>query len=499
MPKVISTMLTILIFLPILGSLLIPFIRSYTQCIKTLAIIITFAELLLSIWIFSSFSLSTPGFQFVEKYDWVPTLGITYQLGVDGLSMPLVLLTTLLFVCAVSISFSVKDRIAEYFFWFLVLETSVLGVFLSLDLVLFFIFWELELIPMYFIISIWGSGRKEYSAMKFVIYTLFGSAFMLIGLLITGFSAGTFNIEELLKLPVSNSILSIAPVYVFLLFFIAFAIKLPTWPFHSWLPDAHTDAPTAGSVILAGVLIKMGGYGIIRICVQIFHQEAKSLSLLFVFLGTFSLIYGAIITFRQTDIKKLIAFSSVSHMGIVLLGISAYKSDIPEIASFGLQGAALQMFAHGTITGLLFLSIGLIYDRLHTRDISKLNGLVYRSPIISLFFVIGAMASLGLPGFSGFVAEITVFMAVFGVWTWFTVISVFAIVFTAGYLLWLIQRTVFGDDLGYDKDLPKLHSYEYVPALLLVASIIILGVYPNIIFEIFEQSLIPFVNNTIGV
>ncbi|MBS96559.1 MAG: NADH-quinone oxidoreductase subunit M [SAR202 cluster bacterium] len=492
-------MLTILIFIPILGALIIPLIRNNSNYIKFWALIITGLELLISVFMLINFDLSKNGYQFVESYEWIPSLGISYHLGVDGLSLPLVFLTTLLFVCAISISIPIKTRVAEYFFWFLVLETSVLGVFVSLDLVLFFIFWELELIPMYFIISVWGSGNKEYSAMKFVIYTLLGSAFMLVGLLITGLSVGNFNIEQLSTITLTDDNFLVSPVYVFIMFFVAFAIKLPSWPLHSWLPDAHTDAPTAGSVILAGVLIKMGGYGIIRICVQIFQQEAKDLSLLLVFLGAFSLVYGAIITFRQTDIKKLIAFSSVSHMGIVLLGISAYKSDNVEVASFGLEGAALQMFTHGTITGLLFLSIGLIYDRLHTREIKQLQGLVYQAPIISLFFVIASMASLGLPGLSGFVAEVTVFMAAFAVWNWFTVISVFSIVLTAGYMLWLVQRVIFGDNNGTEKNLPKLSSYEYVPALLLVISIIAIGVYPNIIFEYFEQGVIAFVNNTIGV
>tara|TARA_B100001540_G_scaffold99993_1_gene89998 strand:+ start:271 stop:1749 length:1479 start_codon:yes stop_codon:yes gene_type:complete len=492
-------MLTVLIFIPIFGALIIPFLRNNQKYIKYWALAITCFELLLSVFMLINFDLSKNGYQFVENYEWIPSLGISYHLGVDGLSLPLVFLTTLLFVCAVSISMSINTRVAEYFFWFLILETSVLGVFISLDLVLFFIFWEIELIPMYFIISVWGSGRKEYSAMKFVIYTLFGSAFMLVGLLITGLSIGSFNIEELSNITLTADNFLISPVYVFIMFFVAFAIKLPSWPLHSWLPDAHTDAPTAGSVILAGVLIKMGGYGIIRICVQIFQQEAKDLSLLLVFLGAFSLIYGAIITFRQTDIKKLIAFSSVSHMGIVLLGISAYKSNNLEVASFGLEGAALQMFTHGTITGLLFLSIGLIYDRLHTREITQLQGLVYKAPTISLFFVIASMASLGLPGLSGFVAEITVFMAAFAVWNWFTVISVFSIVLTAGYMLWLVQRVIFGDHIGDEKNLQKLSTYEYIPALLLVASIIVLGVYPSIIFEFFEQSVTAFVNNTIGV
>ncbi|MBK67783.1 MAG: oxidoreductase [Rickettsiales bacterium] len=492
-------MLTILIFIPILGALIIPLIRNNSNYIKFWALIITGLELLISVFMLINFDLSKNGYQFVESYEWIPSLGISYHLGVDGLSLPLVFLTTLLFVCAISISIPIKTRVAEYFFWFLVLETSILGVFVSLDLVLFFIFWELELIPMYFIISVWGSGNKEYSAMKFVIYTLLGSAFMLVGLLITGLSVGNFNIEQLSTITLTGDNFIVSPIYVFIMFFVAFAIKLPSWPLHSWLPDAHTDAPTAGSVILAGVLIKMGGYGIIRICVQIFQQEAKDLSLLLVFLGAFSLVYGAIITFRQTDIKKLIAFSSVSHMGIVLLGISAYKSDNVEVASFGLEGAALQMFTHGTITGLLFLSIGLIYDRLHTREIKQLQGLVYQAPIISLFFVIASMASLGLPGLSGFVAEVTVFMAAFAVWNWFTVISVFSIVLTAGYMLWLVQRGIFGDNNGTEKNLPKLSSYEYVPALLLIMSIIAIGVYPNIIFEYFEQGVIAFVNNTIGV
>ena len=329
----------------------------------------------------------------VEKVTWIESLNVQYFLGVDGLSAPLVFLTGLLGLCAVFASWKVNDRVKEHFFWLLVLQTAVMGVFMSLDFVLFFIFWELELVPMYFLISIWGTGRKEYSAMKFLIFTIAGSALMLIGILVLYFSTGTFDMTELGNRNLTD--LLIPAQMVFLLFFVAFAIKLPVWPVHTWLPDAHTDAPTAGSVMLAGVLIKMGGYGLIRINTAMFPGITSDYSWLIVTLAVVSIMYGAMVTIRQSDLKRLIAYSSVSHMGLVLLGIASLGA-AGQVSAVGLNGAAMQMFTHGTITGLLFLLVGQVYEKAHTRYIPDMGGLASRMPFLATAMIVAGLASLGL-------------------------------------------------------------------------------------------------------
>ncbi len=329
---------------------------------------------------------------------------VQYFVGVDGLSATMMLLTGLLFVVAALISWNVELRPREYFAWLLVLETAVMGVFAAQDLILFFLFWELELVPMFLLISIWGTGRKEYSAMKFVLYTLSGSALMLVGFLVLGFSAGTFDMEELAQMHITSAAISLNAVFFLIL--AAFAIKLPVFPLHTWLPDAHTDAPTAVSVILAGVLLKMGGYGLIRILVGILPDQFDNFDVYLARPGGGQRDLRRRHDVRQTDLKRLIAYSSVSHMGYVLLGVAA-------LGQVGLTGAALQMFTHGTITALLFVMVGLVYDRTHTRQIADLGGLAHYMPIAATVFVIAGLASLGLPTMSGFVAELLVFLGSF--------------------------------------------------------------------------------------
>ena len=347
--------------------------------------------------LFLSFDREAGGFQYEQRFTWIDLsdFRVQYLFAVDGISLVMVLLTGLLTFLSVLISWHIELRPKEYFAWLLVLETGVLGVFTSLDLVLFFLFWEVELIPMYLLISIWGSGRKEYSAMKFLVYTLAGSGLMLVGLLALGFSMGTFDYMELQGMAIAGTILPVSAI--FFLIFAAFAVKLPIFPLHTWLPDAHTDAPTAVSVMLAGVLLKMGGYGIIRFCLGLMPDVAKDYSTLLATLAAVSVVYGAIVTLRQTDLKRLIAYSSVSHMGFVLLGVAG-------LGVTSVSGAALQMFTHGTITGLLFIVVGLIYERTHTRQIPEMRGLGSRLPFIGLGFVIAGLASLGLPALSGFAA-----------------------------------------------------------------------------------------------
>ena len=355
------------------------------------------------------------------------------------------ILMTFLGFLVVLISWKIDLRPREYFAWLLLLETSILGVFCSLDLLLFFLFWEIEIIPMYFLISIWGTGRKEYSAIKYVIFTLFGSAFMLAGILSLYFTTGSLSMVEITQGGLESVRAVIPVVAIFFLLLTGFAIKLPVFPLHTWLPDAHTDAPTAVSVILAGTLLKMGGYGMIRLCVTIFPDVAQAYAPLLVTLAVISVLYGAAVTLRQTDLKRMIAYSSISHMGYVLLGIFA-------LSQVSLVGASLQMFSHGIITGLLFAMAGLIIHNVKERDLRKLGGLARQIPIMAVVFSVAGLASLGLPTTSGFAAEFLVFVGSFsstivpGIQV-YTILAVLGVVVTAGYILWMLQQVFYGPAL----------------------------------------------------
>ncbi|MCX8214128.1 MAG: NADH-quinone oxidoreductase subunit M, partial [SAR202 cluster bacterium] len=414
--------MTAAVFLPMVGALLIATVVRGDRNVRYVAGAVSLAELALSIVIFIKFDLSNSALQLVDKAEnWIPfeSFRVQYFLGVDGLSAPLVLLTGLLGMAAVFASWGIKHRVREYFVWLLLLQTAVMGVFVSLDFLLFFIFWELELLPMFFLISIWGSGRREYSAMKFLIFTFLGSAFMLVGILALFFSTGTFDMTELPDKIAAARIageLIVPAGMIFTLLIIAFAVKLPVWPLHTWLPDAHTDAPTAVSVMLAGVLLKMGGYGMIRISAGMFPEVILEAAFAIGLFGVINVLYGAFVTLRQTDLKRLIAFSSVSHMGFVLIGISSVAGAAGVVSPVGLSGAALQMFTHGTIAGLMFLVVGLMYEKAHTRYIPDLGGLATRMPVIAAVFLLAGLASLGLPGTSGFVSEILVFLGAFPVY-----------------------------------------------------------------------------------
>ncbi|MBR97028.1 MAG: oxidoreductase [Dehalococcoidia bacterium] len=487
--------LTLAIFLPIAGSIAIAIFFSGNS-VKWAAAVITGIELVITAYIFNTYRSSDGGLTLVDHItNWIPAelgLHIEYYLAVDGISAPLVLLTGLLGLVSVFASWKITHRTKEHFMWLLALQGAVIGVFTSLDFFLFFLFWELELIPMYFLISIWGSGRKEYSAMKFLIFTILGSAFMLIGILALYFSPGinTFNMIEIAQL-IPQSELIIPASWLFLLTIIGFAVKLPVVPFHTWLPDAHTDAPTAASVMLAGVLLKMGGYGLLRVSSSMFPDQMLEFGWLLATLGVINIIYGAAITVRQSDLKKLIAYSSVSHMGFVLLGLASIAG---TSSALGVTGAALQMFTHGTITGLLFLTIGFIYDRTHTRQIPELGGLVSRMPILTVSLVIAGLASLGLPGTSGFVAEITIFLGTFPAWQIHTVIGALGVVLTAGYILWMIQRSVFGPVNKKYSDITDASFVETIPIAILIIAIIGVGVYPSLISDMLVEGITPILN-----
>jgi NADH-quinone oxidoreductase subunit M len=491
----------VILFLPVAGAVVIGLLIKEARTVRITAALFTFAAFALSLALFVMFDRSS-GLQFVEEHLWIESLGAKYFLGVDGLSLPMVILTTFLGFVSVFVSWKINLRVKEYFVWLLLLETGILGVFCSLDLLLFFLFWEVELIPMYMLISIWGSGRKEYSATKFVIYTLFGSAFMLTGILSLYFSTPgpeyTFSMVAI----ASGGAEWLTPVIplasIFFLIFIAFAIKLPMFPLHTWLPDAHTDAPTAVSVILAGILLKMGGYGMIRLVAGfgdggiengLVPGVADDYAVILAAFAVVSVLYGAAATVRQTDLKRLIAYSSVSHMGFVLLGVFALKE-------LSLTGATLQMVSHGLITGLLFAMVGLVYDKTHQRHIPLLQGLARQMPVIAVVFSIAGLAALGLPTTIGFAAEFVVFVGSFGSPAFsgiFVVLAVLGIVVGAGYILWLLERVFYREPKEQYDGVGDADNMEKAYIFAFVALIMLFGIYPKLLLDVIGPVFAGFV------
>jgi NADH-quinone oxidoreductase subunit M len=484
--------LSTIIFLPVLGAVMVLLFGSRARLTRWLAAAFTFIPFVISVMLFATFDRSAGAavVQFEEQVGWIGPLNVTYHLGVDGLSLPLFALTAFLGFMVVLISWKEHVRVREYFVWLLILEASILGVFASLNLVLFFIFWEVEVIPMYFLISVWGSGRKEYSAMKYVLYTLFGSALMLAGILSIYFTTQSTDMVELSSRGLAGvqSVMAAAPMFFLLV--VAFSVKLPVVPFHTWLPDAHTDAPTAGSVMLAGVLIKMGGYGIIR-TVSIFPDVARQYALLLVIVAVVSTLYGAAITLRQTDLKRLIAYSSVSHMGYVLLGVFA-------LGQISMTGAALQMVSHGLLTGLAFAVAGLTIHNIHERDLSKLGGLVRQVPFITVAFSIAGLGSLGLPATSGFAAEFLVFTGSFAStmvagMPVYTLLAVAGIVFAAGYILWMIQRAFYGPAQDRFNGVADADGVDKTYIAAFVILILAVGIYPALVTGTIQRGISPIV------
>ena len=467
--------------------------------IKYLAAAFTLIPLILGIIVFFNFdkSSSMAGvMQFQEKASWIPIINAYYHVGLDGISMPLFLLMDLLGFLVVLISWKIDLRPREYFAWLLLLETSILGVFASLDILLFFIFWEIEVIPMFFLISIWGSGRKEYSALKYVLYTLFGSAVMLAGILCLYFTTGSMSMVDIMNHGIGSYIAVVPQALMFFLLLGGFAVKLPVFPFHTWLPDAHTDAPTAVSVVLAGTLLKMGGYGMIRLCVSFFPAVAHQYAPLLIALAVVNIIYGAAVTLKQTDIKRLIAYSSISHMGFVLLGIFA-------LTQVSMVGATMQMVSHGLITGLLFATAGLIMHNTHEREIAKFGGLARQMPIAAVIFTIAGLGAMGVPGTSGFIAEFMTFLGSFqsnvlfhGSTTFvhvFTIIAILGILMGAGYILWLLQRVFYGPPQEKFNGVHDADKLERVYSAIFIILIFTIGLYPPILTNVIKTGIAPIV------
>ncbi len=430
-----------------------------------------------SIVMLLSFDLNGTGYQLIEQVDWFS--GIQYKMGVDGMSLLLILLTTLLTPIALIASIgSIKHRLTEYVVSFLVLETFMIGVFCALDLVVFYVFFEAGLIPMFIIIGVWGGVDRIYASFKFFLYTLLGSLFMLAAVVYMYLSAGTSDVVQLEQFEFAKS----AQTWLWLAFFASFAVKLPMWPVHTWLPDAHVQAPTAGSVILAGILLKMGGYGFLRFSLPMF-PDASVLFQPFVFtISVIAIVYASLVAWRQTDMKKLIAYSSVAHMGFVTLGIFSFTE-------IGVQGAVFQMLSHGLISGALFLIVGVVYDRMHTREISAYGGLVHRMPVYATLFMLFTMANVGLPGTSGFVGEILTMVGAFQANTWAAAGAALGVIFSAVYMLTLYRRTVFGEITNPEVEtIEDVNIKELICLIPLAIGTILLGVLPNLIFDITRES-----------
>jgi len=500
----IPNILTLITFIPLVGAILVVLIpKENVSAIKWTALIVSLIPLGLSVVLWATYHPNAPGsLWFQEIYTWIPDLGVTYHLGVDGISIPLVFLTALLTTLSILYSFIINERPKEYFALFLLLETGMMGVFVALDYFLFYVFWEVSLVPMYFLIGVWGGPRREYAAIKFFLYTLAGSVFMLLAILAIYFNTGarTFDIVELARLrPFQGDLLP--QTLAFLGFFLAFAIKVPMFPFHTWLPDAHVEAPTAGSVILAGILLKLGGYGFFRVLLPTFPEAAQSLAWPIAILSLIAIVYGALVAMAQPDFKKLIAYSSVNHMGYVTLGFAAGAGLTAATATdkaIAMNGAVLQMFNHGVITGSLFLLVGVIYERTHNRDLSRYGGLGARVPIYGAFLITASLASLGLPGLAGFVSEFSVFRGAFPAYTLITALALSGVVITAAFLLWTLQRILMGPEVVHYDHLTDMDVRELVSLAPLVALMVLVGVYPSFILGIINESIRLLLGSMVG-
>lgn len=504
-----TNLLSLILFTPVLGALVLLFVpKDQENAHRWLAFTFSLVPLGLSIYLWFAFNPQTPGYQFEENYLWFSVIGANYHLGVDGISLPMVLLTALLTPLAILFSFSVNEKVKAYMILFLLLETGAFGVFMALDLLIFFLFYEIGLIPMYFLINIWGSANRQYASFKFIIYTMAGSLGLLLSTQIIGLTLGSFDIPnavakwplltgELFGIPVST-IRSVA----FWAFVIAFAIKVPVWPFHTWLPDAHTEAPTAGSMMLAGILLKLGAYGFLRLVLPLFPAEAYQSAVVLGVLALFAIVAGAYASFGQTDFKRLVAYSSINHMGFVVLGIAAaayaqgwaanFDDKYIESAIIATNGAVLQMFNHGLSSAGMFLLVGVLYERAHTRNLDEFGGLMPLMPVYGAFLIFTSMASLGLPGLNGFVSE---FMVVRGAWgvepfTIITAISMLGLLITGAYILRGIYKTIYGPvNTKWVGHISDMSTREVIALAPLAVLMLVLGVWPAWLSNVINEAV----------
>jgi NADH-quinone oxidoreductase subunit M len=481
-----------MIFFPLVGAAIVAIVpKNQHNLIRWISAGATALPLALAVKVFLSFDRATTDFQFIERTPWIRAFNIDYYLGIDGISVTMVLLTALLCFICIFASWGIVKGVKGYFVMFLLLDTGMMGVFCSLDFFLFYVFWEVMLLPMYFLIGIWGGPRREYAAIKFFLYTLFGSVLMLLVMLAFYFFSRdpatgkhTFDLVLLQQQNVHIGPLTSTMVRNLCWFglYIGFAIKVPVFPFHTWLPDAHVEAPTAISVILAGILLKMGTYGILRISYPLLPDATQTFATFLAVMGMINIVYGALCAMAQKDLKKLVAYSSISHMGFVMLGMASFTSE-------GINGAVLQMFNHGTITAMLFLIVGVIYDRAHHREIEGFGGLAHQMPRYSVITAIAFFASLGLPGLSGFIGEALVFLGAFQTYRWITAISAIGVVLTAGYILWTMQRMFLGTLKEKYKTLPDINGRELFTLVPLAIIVFIVGVYPMPVLNLIKTSL----------
>jgi NADH-quinone oxidoreductase subunit M len=477
--------LTVFTFLPLIGVVFLSLIRGDDEVValnsRNVALWVSTFTFLMSLFIFYNFDPAITGYQFEDRGEWLGSDRISYHMGVDGISMPFVVLTTFLTPLAVLASWhSVKHRVREYMIAFMVLETLMIGTFCALDLIIFYLFFEAVLIPMFLIIGIWGGNRRVYASFKFFLYTLLGSVLMLVAMLVMYDQASTTNIPELSEFAFSPSL----QIWLFLAFFASFAVKVPMWPVHTWLPDAHVEAPTAGSMILAGILLKMGGYGFLRFSVPMFPDASHFFAPLIFVLSVIAVIYTSLIALAQSDMKKLIAYSSVAHMGFVTIGIFTLTEE-------GISGAMFQMISHGLVSAALFFAVGVVYDRLHTREIEAYGGVVDRMPRYAAFFMFMMLASVGLPGTSGFVGEFLVLVAAWQYSTWLAFFTATGVILSATYMLWLYRRVVLGKaEKPEIQSLEPMNRRENLVFLPLTVLVLWFGIVPNSLLDLMQPAIL---------
>lgn len=505
-----AVLLSLIIFLPAIGALiLLAFDRNAEEPMRNFSLVITVITFVLTLLLLGRFDINDPGIQMKVNLPWIQTWNANYQLGVDGISLPLVLLTSLISMLGMLASWSVKKEIKGYMILYLLLETGMLGVFLALDFLLFYIFWEVMLLPMYFLIGIWGGPRREYAAIKFFLYTLIGGVLMLIALLMFYFGSGVERTLDIIRLAEigQGKVAGVQfddtlQIIAFILLFIGFAIKVPVFPFHTWLPDAHVEAPTPISMILAGVLLKMGGYGILRIAFPLCPVGAQYAAYALVLLGVWSILYGAFAALAQTDFKRMVAYSSVSHMGYVLLGIAIWKitagkTDGIYYWEMGMNAAMFQMLAHGISSAGMFFMVGVIYDRVHHRDLNQFGGLMGLMPLYGGLATGIFFAGLGLPGLCGFIGEVFVVLSTWNYSPLLAILAASGVILTAGYILWAIQRVYLGSHYKgpHAEDITPMNSREALIGFVLLGFAILLGVYPECMFVLMRETMHQLVNN----